>query len=105
MEQVQHEALQQPAAKQQKQHKREFPSLGLNEEGYPMFRGAPNCAYYMGTGRCDFNVRCKFHHPPYALHPECVAKGEPSAPPSLMYNCRAFHKHPLTLALPIPPFM
>lgn len=82
VEQVQHETLQQPA-KQQKQHKREFPSVGLNEEGYPMFRGAPNCAYYMGTGRCDFNVRCKFHHPPYALHPDCVAKGEPLFPPSL----------------------
>jgi hypothetical protein len=59
-----------------KQHKREFPSLGVNAEGYPMYRGAPNCPFYMGTGRCDFGLRCKFHHPANCLHPECVMEGK-----------------------------
>lgn len=42
------EQQQQGTAK--KEHRRLFPSLGVNEAGLPMYRGAPNCAFYLGAG-------------------------------------------------------
>jgi hypothetical protein len=44
----------------------------VNDHGYPMYKGAPNCPFYKGTGRCDFNDRCKYHHPADVMLPEVV---------------------------------
>jgi len=30
----------------------------------PLRPGEPDCAYYLKTGRCKFQDRCVFHHPP-----------------------------------------
>ena len=30
---------------------------------YPERHGAPDCTFYIKTGRCKFGATCKFHHP------------------------------------------
>lgn len=35
----------------------------LNEFGYPLNPGAPECSFYMKTGTCKFGATCKFSHP------------------------------------------
>lgn len=70
------EQQQQQGTAAKKEHKRLFPSMGVNEAGLPMYRGAPNCAFYLGAGRCDFGARCKLHHPSDVMLPESALKGE-----------------------------
>ena len=30
---------------------------------YPERPGAPECVFFVKTGRCKFGARCHFHHP------------------------------------------
>jgi hypothetical protein len=46
---------------------------------YPERPTATPCSYYMRTGRCNFGMTCKFHHPPGV---RTVTQGEDKA----LYN-------------------
>jgi hypothetical protein len=63
-------------APQQQQQQQQSKSLGVNEDGLPMVRGAVCCPFYMGIAQCSFKSACKYHHPRHAMHPECLLQGE-----------------------------
>jgi len=53
--------------------------LDLNELGYPLNPGEPECAYYMKTGQCKFGVTCKFSHPSLATSDDVLLAAQDDA--------------------------
>jgi hypothetical protein len=84
------------AARQvQQQSVHAWPQLGANDEGLPMYSGAPNCYHYMGTGRCPAQGSvCRYHHPNRVLLPAVsVETGvyEPEGPVRSQYPAGCLH--------------
>lgn len=54
------------------------PSDGIGDasSALPQKPGAPDCLFYVRTGRCDYGINCRFNHPPKIMLDEAPKKRE-----------------------------